>query len=133
MDWHFNSDQQRRALALLESLPWGDLDTSLRILEDALRRAMEATRREFQAWEQEFGPQLEERLGFDDEFPAPTAEIDALPCQAKLAYVARLLRTMALAYGVSADYSRVNGIVVGDNHPGTPAALIRGLNDILWT
>jgi hypothetical protein len=46
-DWQFNSDQQRRALALLESLPWADIDTALRIQEDALRRAMQATRPEF--------------------------------------------------------------------------------------
>jgi hypothetical protein len=130
MDCQFNSDQQQRALALLESLPWGDIDNALRGMEEALRRAMEATRQEFQEWEQEFGPRVEE-VGFD-EFTLPAEEIEALPCGVKLAYVARLLRSLAMAYGVTTDYACVNALLVGDEDRYTPAALLRGLNDIPW-
>ena len=63
IDRQFNPHQQRRALALLESLPWGDIDGALTTLEEALRRAMESTRQDVKAWEQEFGPKLEHKGG----------------------------------------------------------------------
>src|SRR5262245_37685881 len=96
-DPQFNSDQQRRALALLESQPWGDIDGVLQTFEAALRRAMEATRREFREWEHDLGPRLEHKGGWD-EFTLPDENIDGLSCEETLAYVARLLRTLAMMY-----------------------------------
>jgi hypothetical protein len=48
------------------------------------------------------------------------------------AYVARLLRSLALSYGVSAEFGDDRGGLVGEAHEQSPAALLRGLNDILW-
>jgi hypothetical protein len=46
----------------------------------------------------------------------------------KLAYVARLLRSLALSYGVSAEFGGGRGELVGEAHEQSPAALLRGLN-----
>ena len=128
MDRQFDPSQQQRAITLLESFPWGDMDAYIPALEDALRRAMEGTRQEFQDWEDTVAPQL----GID-EFGLSADDIKALPCRAKLAWVARMLRTLAMAYGVSTDFLCPDGIVVGEAESDTPAALLRGLNDIVGT
>ena len=118
---------------MLESLTWGDMDTSLRIVEDALRRAMDATRDEYRSWEQDLAPRFEEEHGWD-EFSLPEEAIEAMSVEERLAYVAGLLRTMAGLYGVSTDYGARRGerpMLVGEHIPNSPAGLLRGLNDIL--
>jgi hypothetical protein len=127
----FNPDQQRRALALLESQPWEDIDGAVRTFEDALRRAMEATRRDFREWERDLGPRLEHAGGWD-EFTLPDENINGLSCEEKLAYVARLLRTLAMMYGVTTDYIFTEASLVAGEDPNSPAAILRGLNDITW-
>ena len=58
--------------------------------------------------------------------------LPAIRLEAKLAYVARLLRTLAMAYGVTTDYLYASAPLVADEEPNTTAALLRGLNDITW-
>jgi hypothetical protein len=126
----FNPIQQAHALALLEQMTWGDMDGYIRGMEEALRLALEATSGDFYRWEEEIGPPLETQ-GYD-EFSLPEAVLQAMPVEEKLAYVARLLRSLALQYGVSAEFGGARTGLVGEASRVSPAALLRGLNDILW-
>jgi hypothetical protein len=99
------SDGQReRAVTLIESMAWADLDGSIIDMETALRRAIEATRDDFQRWEQDA-----EAFGFADEFSLTSETVAELSPEWRLAYVARLLRTVALSYGVSTEFGRPAG------------------------
>jgi hypothetical protein len=55
-----------------------------------------------------------------------------MPLDEKLAYLARLLRSLALAYGVSAEFGDGRGGLACQAHTTSPAALLRSLNDITW-
>jgi hypothetical protein len=115
----FTQEQQARARAVIESCAWGSMDDYILDMETALRRAMEATRDALAVWEARA-----DDLGFEDEFELSADQVAELSDEWRLAYVARLLQTLALAYGVSPD--------TFENHESCPAALFRGLNDILW-
>jgi hypothetical protein len=141
----FDAGQVRRAVELLERLPWGDIDPAICDMEAALRLAMEATREEFQHWEDTIGPELEQDRGWN-EFSVPATHVDQFTSEEKLAYVARLLRSLALAYGVSTDPLEAHGarfkqhqqfrppsLHLGENDPHAPAELLRGLNEIRLT
>lgn len=126
-------EQRERALALLEAMAWGDMDGYIRSLEAALRLALEVTAEDFRRWDDYLGPELE-CDGFD-EFSMPPGRVEAMSDEEKLGYVARLLRSLALSYGVSAGFGADRGDrggLVGEAYGGSPAALLRGLNDILW-
>jgi hypothetical protein len=134
----FGPDQQARAVALIHRMAWGDMDYAIRDVETVLGLAMEATRAEFLRWEHELGP-LFEAEGYD-EFSVPATQVEEMSDGDKLAYVARLLRTLALSYGVDAGFGY---LVAGESplerydrlehgHGSSPAALLRGLNDITW-
>jgi hypothetical protein len=112
-------------------MAWGDMDYAIRGLEICLRRALEATFEDFLRWENDLGPSYEED-GYD-EFTLPRQVIEDMPLEGKLAYIARLLRSLALDYGVGNDFSAVRrGGLVGEADETSLAALLRGLNDILW-
>jgi hypothetical protein len=121
----FGAQQQKEALALLESLTWGDMEMDIRALEDALRRSIEATRSDFLKWEAEA-----EGVGMTDEFAVPAEVVADLSPEWRLAYVARLLRSLAMAYGVSTDWE--GRLPVTEEDKNSPAGLLRGLNDLLW-
>jgi hypothetical protein len=110
-------------------MTWGDVDGYIRGMEEALRLSLEATSRDFYRWEEEIGPPLKAR-GYD-EFSLPEASLQAMPTEEKLAYGGRLLRSLALHYGVSAEFGGARTGLVGEAHEVSPGALLRGLNDIL--
>lgn len=128
----FDETQREQALALLEELPWGDLEQELYGLEVALALALEATGDAIQQWEDEEG---EERFG--DEFSLSAERVDSLDDDWRLAYIARLLHTAVQAYGVfpgpkpgrGSDGQVTTPISWSSN--GSIARLLRGLNDIL--
>jgi hypothetical protein len=123
-EWQLTAEERAPALALLESLPWGDIDGHLVAMELVLRVALDLTAVDFELWEREG------EVRFGDEFSVTVDELEELPDEWKLALVARLLRTFAMMYGVSTDY--VAGETnVGQETANTPAALLRGLNDIV--
>lgn len=126
----FDGGQRTEALALLEQMAWGDMDGDIRDLETALRLALEATADDFQRWEDSLGPDLEAKGC--DEFSVPVDTIEELSSEERLAYVARLLRSLALSYGVSAEFGGARSGLVGEASKPSPAALLRGLNDIVW-
>jgi hypothetical protein len=55
-----------------------------------------------------------------------------MPLDEKLSYVARLLRSLTLDYGVGAEFGGKRGGLVGEAHTSSPAALLRSLNEIAW-
>jgi hypothetical protein len=123
----FNSGQRGEAFALLEQMAWGDMDNYICTLETALGLALEATDDDFYRWEHELEPTMQSE-GCEDEFSVTAARLEQLTSDEKLAYVARLLMTLALAYGVS----EVRGGRLVGEATMPPAALLRGLNDITW-
>jgi hypothetical protein len=116
-------EQQDEALELIESLAWGDLDHSIRDQELALRLALEATRDSFDDWLIAGGDSV-------DEFSIPTRVLNTLSHRERLAYVARLLRTIALHYGVDSG-SNDRPSLLDVEKPHSPARLLHGLNDIV--
>jgi hypothetical protein len=120
MDRH----QQLEALAILDDQPWGDMDTDIRSIEAALERALQATASEFPLWED----QGEDR--YADEFSVTPEEIETMSPEWKLAYVGRLVRNLALCYGVkTGDFGDQPPLLEADAH--SPGGLLRALNDLV--
>jgi hypothetical protein len=119
----FDPSQQQAALVVIERMVWGDMDDAIRDLEICLRRALEATSADFRTWQD---GDFEERFG--DEFSLSDAQVEELSSEDRLAYVARLLRSLALHYGVSAEFGDGRDGLVGQAQPNSPAALLRGLD-----
>ena len=90
----FNDAQRTQAIDLIESLPWGDVGEAIRGLEVALALALEAVGDAVDLWEEEG----EERFG--GEFQLSADQVASLDHEWRLAYIGRLLRTAAYAYGV---------------------------------
>ena len=133
MEPQFSDAQRTAAIDLLESLPWGDVEQAIYGLEAALALAIEAVGGALRLWEDEG----EERFG--DEFTLSAEQVASLDDEWRLAYIARLLDTARLGYGVSANGSpgrntegEVTPPVSWNDHAGSIAGLLRGLNDILY-
>jgi hypothetical protein len=118
-------EQQERALRFLDDLPWDDVDGYIRAFEDALRVALEATREDFLRWEQHA-----DEAGYSDEFSLTQEQVDELSDEWRLAWVARLLRNMALMYGVGAEFR--GAPLAGETEPWSVGGIVRTLNDISW-
>jgi hypothetical protein len=116
--------QRQAALELIESFKWGDMVSFIRDTELALRLALDATVEYFWQWEDNMLA-LEQRFG--DEFSLTPGDVESLGPQMRLAYVARLLRSLALIYGVKTEFGGHS-----QDRDG-PAALLSGLNEILET
>jgi hypothetical protein len=132
----FDPSQQLEALALIESCPWGSLDDHIRDMETALRLAMEMTADDYWRWENEFRPvhEFDAAGNIQDELTYPADVVGEMSDEEKRAYVAGLIRVLALAYGVNSELGLWHGglPIVGEASPGSLAALLRGLNDICW-
>lgn len=118
-----NPDQQARARALLKRGAWADIDSGLRDFELAMWLLLEATSNYVSFWDGEA-----ERLNLGDEFSQGPESIESFSDELLYAYVARLGYTAALRYGLfdqtgSAEQTRA----------ASPADVIRGLNDNMWT
>src|SRR4051812_31590841 len=87
-----NAEQETRVRDLLADLPWDDLDGALRVMEECLRLALDATRHALVRWDEE----ADDR--FSNEFSLTSAQVDDLPLEFRLAYVARLVKSLALNY-----------------------------------
>jgi len=118
-------EQQAQVVKLIAELPWADVDGAICDMELSLRLALEATQEAFLMWEA-----AAEDNGFGDEFSLTPRQLRDLSPEWRLAYVARLLRSLALSYGVSTEFG--GSSLVGEASGATPAAIVRGLNDISW-
>jgi hypothetical protein len=119
-----SDDQHRRVSDAIESVAWGDIDGEIRSLEDAMRRAVEATRADADRWDAE----LEGR--YVDEFSVDPSDVEDMDPAVRLAYVGRLVRSLALVWGVSGGY--LGREAVGEASPGSLGHMVRTLNDITW-
>ena len=124
-DGQFDSGQRRRAIQVIESLPWADAEGDIVVLEQALFRAVEATSADFALWK----TQLENRFGF--ELFNAEEDVEAMSAEERWAYVSSLLRIAVDAYGVWTDCAGELPIGLQEEE-GSLAALLRGLLDILY-
>jgi hypothetical protein len=94
---------------------WGDTAASLSLIDEALAFAMDASRDEFVFWEEKA-----HGAGFADEFSV--GEASSLSVEWRFALVARLLRSIAMAYGVGIDYSgdRIGQVILEADVAATP-------------
>ena len=128
----FDEPKRAQAIALLEDLPWGDVEQEIYCLEVTLALALEATGAAIELWEQEGFHR------FRDEFALSAEEVASLDDEWRLAYIARLLYTAARAYGVepgalpglTSEGSVTSPLTWGED--GSIARLLRGLNDLLY-
>jgi hypothetical protein len=80
--------------------PRGTWTNAIRDLEICHRRALEATRDDWVRWDKELRPAFEAD-GFDEpDFSLPADAIEEMSREQRLAYVAGLLRELALYYGL---------------------------------
>jgi hypothetical protein len=125
-----NWDQRHRVLHLIDGIAWGDMDRSICALEATLGLALKVTVDDLAHWEEELEPRLNAN-GIQDEFSVPAEAVEAMSTEERLAYVARLIKTVGLVYGLYGGFSaRAQELPVGADQ--SPAALLRGLNDISW-
>jgi hypothetical protein len=96
-DVKLNADQRAAVIALVEETPWADIAGAMISFEEALRIALERTTSEFAIWHD----YVEER-GFDDE--CDRLKLRDLPSGWRPALIARLLRSMALMYGLGTEF-----------------------------
>jgi hypothetical protein len=116
--------QQREVLARIEEIPWGDMEGHIYAVEEALEKAVAATAPEFPLWEAEG----EER--YRDEFSVSEDEIAVMSDEWRLAYVSRLVRSLASCYGVgTGDFGNEPPFLLADPH--SPGGLLRALNDLI--
>ncbi len=87
---------------ILERMPWGDTERDIRDVELILRLALEATEDAFMRWENVLGPAFESE-GYS-EVNLPADRIEEMSQKDRFAYVARLLRTLAISYGVDPGF-----------------------------
>jgi hypothetical protein len=84
---------------------------------------------DFRRWEQGLGERLDLEYGWG-ECEIPPQVVAGFDQGERLAYVARLVRTLAMMYGVSCDAAGPPGEQAVLVDPHSPAALLRGLNNI---
>jgi hypothetical protein len=89
------------------------------VIDEALAIAMRATRDDFIAWEENA-----ENAGFIDEFSID--DVSVLAPEWRHALVARLIRSIAMAYGVGTDYAedRIGHIANDADAASTPLRAI---------
>jgi hypothetical protein len=114
-----NNEERARFAEFLDQSPWGDIDRAIYAVEMSLRLLLDATREQFLMWEAEA-----DARGFHDEFSLTPDEVRDLSDESRLAYVGRLVMSLALNYGLD------SGRGIGEDDPHTPAGSLHALNDI---
>jgi hypothetical protein len=112
---HLSTEQQNAVLAVVESLPWAEIKGNTETLESALRLALELTQEQFAFWHEHAEP-----AGFESELDR--VEIAELPADWTFALVARLLRTIALSYGLRTEFGPgpLGAVCSHPTHASTP-------------
>lgn len=118
-----DSGQANALKALVESTPWGDIEGARDSFERCLRHALEATRGAFLFWEEHA-----EASGVD-EFSIEPWQVEAMKPEWHRAYLARLLRSAALNYGLGTEYGGELG-VASDTRRDALAPLLDDLIEI---
>ena len=98
-------------------------------MEVALRLLLEATGDDLLRYDEELEEEVEARWG--DEFSVSLELVAEMSPERKLAYLAQLIKSLSLSYGVSLD-GRGAGLVLVAGDAPSPAGLLRGLCDESW-
>jgi hypothetical protein len=93
-------EAQMKVLAHMEEVAWGDTIPAIETVEKCLRLALVATSEDFLRWEQEAAT----TRGSEAEFDLSPTDVAGLSDDWRLAYVARLLRTLEIMYGTSYEF-----------------------------
>jgi hypothetical protein len=123
----FDQQARRESLAAIEHVPWGNIINAVDSMNESLRRAMEATTDAFWMWET--GDAGERRFG--DEFSLTSHEVDNLTPEWRIAYVARLIRSLEVCWGVSTEFGG-GALGAPSEDRSYPGWLIRALVAILY-
>jgi hypothetical protein len=116
--------QKREVIAVIESCTWGDMELHIRSVEAALERVLQATAEDFPLWE------AEGEGRYADEFSISEEDIAGMSAEWRLAYIARLVRSLALCYGVAtAEFGNAPPLLLAE--PNSPGGLLRALNDLI--
>ena len=115
------SDEQIRRLLALLDLPWGDLHPAIEFVAYTLSYLMKLTPEEFLVWE------ADPEADYDSEFDAPVDEARARPPDWRLAHIARLIRSLAMVYGIETDYRRPLSESPVPPNPHSPAGVLAEL------
>ena len=116
--------QQFELQRILEQTPWGDVAGALEVIDEGLATAMRATREDFRRWETNH-----EDAGYVDEFSID--DVAGLSSEWRSALVARLLRSIAMAYGVGTDYASDEIGDIKSDDRSTAAMPLREILDVL--
>jgi len=122
----FDRQAAAEMLAVIDAVPWGDLAVSAGDVDQVLRLALEATTQAFLLWETDGAG--ERRYG--DEYSLSAADVDSLDDQWRMAYVARLLRSLALCWGVQIEFGTAPLGSVRDDQTSA-GTLVRQLDTIV--
>lgn len=115
---------QLLALARLLGLtPWADIFNALLGVEIVLGLLLEATHHDFLVWQAEA-----DAAGYPNEFDISEAELARMPDRLRRGYIARLIRNVALDFGVATEYSGQLGARRNDD--GSLAPLLHTLCEI---
>jgi hypothetical protein len=79
----------------LEAMPWANVGARIEGVRNTLLYALDLTTDAFQRWELELADKH-----FSSEFDIPVAQARRLRTEDRLAHIARLLRSLALDYGL---------------------------------
>ena len=121
----FDRQARVQALAAIESRAWDDVSQAVKTTDRGLLLAMEATTGAFLLWQaDDAGEQL-----FGDEFTLTAQQVADLDPEWRLAYVARLIRTLALCWGVATEFSS-SALGALDEASSRPGSLMRNLTAI---
>ena len=122
----FDRQARIKALAAIERNPWGDVVQAVEGVDQGLLLAMGATTGAFLLWHADDAG--ERRFG--DEFELTPQQVDDLDPEWRLAYVARLIRTIALCWGVATEFSS-SALGTPDEEASSPGSLMRKLTAIM--
>jgi hypothetical protein len=125
-----NPDQFDGVTTELCKLPWGDVGPRIQDVRDTLEYLMLLTRDAFAVWENELADRF-----FASEFDLPLDVATALPTMQRLAHVARLVRSMAMTYGIRTDYALAPEDVldqIGEIQADSPAWILDRLDSAVY-
>lgn len=111
-----NRDDARTGaiLKVIDETPWGDIEVALRVIDEALTVAMNASRNGLHYWENNI-----DDSPWNDEFSVK--DPSGLTPEWRIALLARLLRTIAMAYGLRTDYDdQIGMVILDDDAAATP-------------
>jgi hypothetical protein len=106
--------QRQEVIAYVERVAWGDIEGAVKSVDEALRLAISLTRDDFRYWEDTFEDS-------SDEFTLART-VDSLDPPERLALLARLIRSVAVCWGMKTELGGSPGEICWEPyHAAAPA------------